>query len=116
MRGLGFTFLATFLLLATLQEASANGVQPLSKIAIHRTILAVNDKAYVKAFPAILGLKGQNSEWVTLEYTSPNPSNDDWIGVFSPANFSALTCTSAGSMAFPPFLCTAPIKYQYGGH
>lgn len=31
--------------------------------------------------------QGQNSDWLTVEYNSPNPSVDDWIGVFSPSNF-----------------------------
>lgn len=26
-------------------------------------------------------------DWITVEYKSTNPSIDDWIGVFSPANF-----------------------------
>lgn len=32
-------------------------------------------------------LQGQSTEWVTVKYRHPDPSNDDWIGVFSPANF-----------------------------
>lgn len=32
-------------------------------------------------------LQGQSSEWVMLEYSHPNPTQDDWIGVFSPAKF-----------------------------
>ncbi|KAI3976694.1 hypothetical protein MKX01_008552, partial [Papaver californicum] len=32
--------------------------------------------------------EGENTQWVTVNFSSPNPSNDDWIGVFSPANFS----------------------------
>ncbi|KAJ8774627.1 hypothetical protein K2173_017073 [Erythroxylum novogranatense] len=115
MGGLRLIF-AIVLVVATLRDASSHGVQPLSKIAVHRTIFALNDKAYVKASPTILGLHGQNSEWVMLEYHSPNPSNDDWIGVFSPANFSASTCTPTGSRVSPPFLCTAPIKYQYANY
>ncbi|CAN1314121.1 Probable inactive purple acid phosphatase 1 [Linum perenne] len=99
------------LLLASLQEAASHGDHPLARIAIHETRFALEDSAAsIKASPAVLGLQGKNSEWVTLRFTSANPSNDDWIGVFSPANFSAATCDSEGSMAGPPFLCTAPIK------
>ncbi|OAY50129.1 probable inactive purple acid phosphatase 1 [Manihot esculenta] len=118
MRGLGVIFTAIAVVLAILQEASSHGIQPLSRISVHTTTFALNDNAYVKASPAILGLKGQNTEWVTLEYASPNASNADWIGVFSPANFSASTCNpeSPNSRVFPPLLCTAPIKYQYANY
>lgn len=90
------------------------GEQPLSRIAVERVVLAVNDAAYVKASPLVLGhkvklgsssllshhrscglagksicgsLQGENSEWADVEFFHPNPSDDDWIGVFSPANF-----------------------------
>lgn len=32
-------------------------------------------------------LQGEDNEWVTVEVESPEPTNDDWVGVFSPANF-----------------------------
>lgn len=92
------------------------GEQPLSRIAIHRTVLAVDGSATVKASPLVLGLKGQSSEWVTLEYSHPNPSSDDWIGVFSPANFSASICEPQNEREFQPVLCTAPIKYQFASY
>jgi len=92
------------------------GEQPLSRIAVERVVLAVNDAAHVKASPLVLGhkvssssllattlvrkwirgsltdccvvaLQGENSEWVDVEFFHPNPSGDDWIGVFSPSNF-----------------------------
>ncbi|KAJ4781252.1 Purple acid phosphatase [Rhynchospora pubera] len=87
--------------------------QPLSKISIQNTISALHDSAYVKASPLVLGLKGQTSEWVTVEYYYPNPTKDDFIGVFSPSNFSAEICESENERQFPPLLCTAPIKYQF---
>ncbi|KAJ6720866.1 PURPLE ACID PHOSPHATASE-RELATED [Salix viminalis] len=117
MRGLELVFFAILLVLATLQVAISHGEQPLSRIAVHNTRLRLSENADIRASPSILGLKGQNSEWVTLEYASPNPSNDDWIGVFSPADFSASTCNpDEGSKQSPPFLCTAPIKYQYANY
>ncbi|XP_061985559.1 probable inactive purple acid phosphatase 1 isoform X2 [Populus nigra] len=126
MRGLGLVFFAFFLVLATLlQVTTSHGEQPLSRIVVQNTELHLSENAYVKASPSILGLKGQNFEWVTLEYASPNPLIDDWIGVFSPADFSAYflsissasTCTpDDGSKLAPPFLCTAPIKYQYANY
>ncbi|WVZ02918.1 hypothetical protein V8G54_023724 [Vigna mungo] len=66
-----------------------------------------------KATPNVLGLTGQNTEWVTLQYNNPKPTVEDWIGVFSPANFSASTCPAENRGVDPPLLCSAPIKYQY---
>lgn len=31
--------------------------------------------------------QGEDTEWVVVEYENAEPSNDDWIGVFSPAKF-----------------------------
>ncbi|CAN4085770.1 unnamed protein product [Withania somnifera] len=61
-------------------------------------------------------LQGQNKEWVFLEYSISNPSVHDWIGVFSPGNFSASRCSPGNPRTFAPFLCTAPIKYQYANY
>ncbi|XP_031490345.1 probable inactive purple acid phosphatase 1 isoform X1 [Nymphaea colorata] len=97
-------------------QARVPGEQPLSNIAIHRTTLALHESAYIKAFPLVLGLKGENSGWVTLKFSQPNPSSDDWIGVFSPSNFSATTCEPENTKDKPPLLCTAPIKYQYANY
>ncbi|GLT72618.1 hypothetical protein SLA2020_445360, partial [Shorea laevis] len=116
MRGLNSISFAILFVLTTLQEAWSHGDQPLSKIAIHKASIALQDHAYVKASPTILGLKGQNTEWVLLEFSSPNPSIDDWIGVFSPANFSASTCPEENPRVYQPLLCSAPIKYQYANY
>ncbi|XAR65283.1 Phosphodiesterase I [Bertholletia excelsa] len=99
MRIFGFILLAFWCAITGLKEATSHGVRPLSRIAIHETVLAFDTLAY-----------GQNSDWVMLEYSSPKPSGDDWIAVFSPANFSASTSPPASFEFCPPFLCTAPIK------
>ncbi|GAB4840123.1 hypothetical protein Ancab_020884 [Ancistrocladus abbreviatus] len=88
MRVSGFILFSFLWAAATLEYASSHGDQPLSKVAIHNTKLSLNDKAYIKASPTLLGLRGTNREWVTVKNSYPNPSVDDWIGVFSPANFS----------------------------
>ena len=41
----------------------------------------------LRLMQVLLTVLEQTTEWVTLEYSSPKPSADDWIGVFSPANF-----------------------------
>ncbi|KAK4598799.1 hypothetical protein RGQ29_016025 [Quercus rubra] len=99
--------------LASLQEAMSHGVHPLSKIATHKTTYAFDDRAYVNVTPTVLGAKGETTVWVTVDFSSPTPSNDDWIAVFSPANFSAATCPKDNPYVLPPLLCTAPLKYKY---
>ncbi|WOL01450.1 putative inactive purple acid phosphatase 1 [Canna indica] len=106
-------------ILASLLSSDAcghSGDQPLSRIAVHKTVLALHDSAYVKVSPQVLGLQGQNIEWVTVDYYHPSASNDDWIGVFSPASFSSSICLPENSMESPPLLCTAPIKYQFANY
>ncbi|KAF3774233.1 putative inactive purple acid phosphatase 24 [Nymphaea thermarum] len=97
-------------------EARMSGEQPLSKIAIHKAMLALDESAHIKASPLVLGLKGENMEWVTLKFSYPNASVDDWIGVFSPSNFSAAICEPVNKRDQAPLLCTAPVKYQYANY
>lgn len=113
---------ATWLAVCAAAHTGGGGEQPLSRIAVERTVHAVDDAAHVKASPLVLGLtvspqcpppdsdgccltvsgswvpdsfgdlwtvmmQGDTSEWVDVEFFHPNPSDDDWIGVFSPANF-----------------------------
>ncbi|KAJ0105154.1 hypothetical protein Patl1_18270 [Pistacia atlantica] len=109
------------------------GEQPLSKIAIHKAVLALHDSAIVKAYPSVLGLKantprmcflddsnkddvvvGEDTQWVTVKLVSPNPSADDWVGVFSPAKFNSSTCPPVNDpKEQTPYICAAPIKYKY---
>ncbi|KAG2653542.1 hypothetical protein PVAP13_1NG460976, partial [Panicum virgatum] len=51
---------------------------------------------------------GEDTEWVTVKYGWTSPSVDDWIAVFSPADFISGTCPNPARD--PPLLCTAPIK------
>ncbi|KAK1268113.1 putative inactive purple acid phosphatase 1 [Acorus gramineus] len=112
MRLSWFLLLVTLLLsgLSNFGAAAHYGEQPLSRIAIEKATFALRASAYAFAFPTMLGLEGQNSEWITLEYSTPNPSDSDWIGVFSPANFSGSICQPENKRVSPPLLCTAPIK------
>ncbi|PRQ16989.1 putative phosphodiesterase I [Rosa chinensis] len=64
-----------------------DGVQPLSKIQIQRDVYKLHENASVTANPVLLGTKGEDSQWVTVEVGTPKPSEVDWLAVFSPANF-----------------------------
>ncbi|KAF4368171.1 hypothetical protein F8388_022804 [Cannabis sativa] len=117
MRKLEMKFFAIFLFtIVTLEMVSSHGDQPLSKVAIHQTVFALSEKAYIKASKSVLGLKEENMEWVVVKFSSPNPSNDDWIGVFSPAIFNASNCPAENPATHTPTLCTAPIKYQFANY
>lgn len=97
-------------------HAHANGFgdQPLSRIAIHNTVVSLHGGASVKASPSILGLQGEDTQWVTLDIDYPDPSADDWLGVFSPANFNSSTCPPVNDpKEQTPYICTAPIKYKF---
>ncbi|CAE5957401.1 unnamed protein product [Arabidopsis arenosa] len=104
------------LALGTIQEGKSHRDQPLSGIAIHRTLFDLNEQAYIKASPTVLGSDGQHSQWVLVEYSSPHPSDDDWIGVFSPGDFNASICPAEIKYVDPPLLCSAPIKFQYANY
>ncbi|EFH69032.1 hypothetical protein ARALYDRAFT_888748 [Arabidopsis lyrata subsp. lyrata] len=81
-----------------------------------RTLFDLNEQAYIKASPTVLGSDGQHMEWVLVEYSSPYPSDDDWIGVFSPGDFNASICPAEIKYVDPPLLCSAPIKFQYANY
>ncbi|XP_022736057.1 probable inactive purple acid phosphatase 27 isoform X1 [Durio zibethinus] len=98
---------------AVAHAGNGDGVQPLSKIAIHKAVYALHENASVKAHPLVLGVKGGDSDWVTVEVECPKPSEDDWVAVFSPANFNSSTCPPTEDMQQFPYICSAPIKYKY---
>ncbi|KAF8739185.1 hypothetical protein HU200_013905 [Digitaria exilis] len=109
---------ALVMLLAAVAAAAAGspeqGFQPLSKIAIHKTTVEMQPSAYVRPTPSLLGEQGQDTEWVKVKYGRTTPSVDDWIAVFSPADFnSSVLCPNSGE---DPKLCTAPIKFQYANY
>ncbi|KAF8653814.1 hypothetical protein HU200_061937 [Digitaria exilis] len=118
-RDAGTAAAALVLLLAAVVATAAagspeQGFQPLSKIAIHKTVVEMQPSAYVRATPSLLGEQGQDTEWVKVKYGRTTPSVDDWIAVFSPADFnSSVLCPNSGE---DPKLCTAPIKFQYANY
>ncbi|KAM0836044.1 hypothetical protein ACQ4PT_062558 [Festuca glaucescens] len=117
MRGGGLLFLALALALAACGVAG-HGVHPLSRIAVHRARVALDASAAVRASPKLLGSRGEDTHWVTVDFAVPHASDDDWIGVFSPSEFNASTCPdSKRSGQIPgPEICSAPIKYQLANY
>ncbi|KAM4115580.1 hypothetical protein ACJW30_04G160300 [Castanea mollissima] len=90
------------------------GEQPLSKIAIHRALYALHENASIKVEPVLLGTKGEDSQWVTVELEHPEPSQDDWVAVFSPANFNSSSCPDDDEpRQQAPYICSAPLKYKF---
>ncbi|KAI4341343.1 hypothetical protein MLD38_026077 [Melastoma candidum] len=91
------------------------GDQPLSKIAVHKaTVNLRSSSSSITAHPLLLGLQGEDTEWVTVLLHSSNPSSDDWVGVFSPSKFIGSTCFEANDTKDqPPYICSAPIKYKF---
>lgn len=93
--------------------SAAGGEQPLAKIAIHDAVFALHENASVRAHPLVLGLEGEDTEWVVVDFESPAPAEDDWVAVFSPANFNSSTCPPIDPRQHAPFICSAPIKYKF---
>ncbi|EPS73863.1 hypothetical protein M569_00891, partial [Genlisea aurea] len=92
------------------------GDQPLSKIAVHRATISHGISASIKASPSVIGIEGENTASVLAQYENDHPSNDDWIGVFSPAEFNGSVCGEENYRETPPLICTAPIKYQFANY
>ncbi|KAI4988855.1 hypothetical protein ZWY2020_036172 [Hordeum vulgare] len=97
-------------------RADGHGAHPLSRIAIHRARVALDASAAVRASPDLLGSRGEDTAWVTVEFKIPRASDGDWIGVFSPSNFNASTCPGSHGSGPGPAICSAPIKYQFANY
>ncbi|KAE8705205.1 putative inactive purple acid phosphatase 27 [Hibiscus syriacus] len=90
------------------------GDQPLAKINILKTIAVFRESASISAQPLFLGLKGEDTQWITVNFMNPMPTLDDWVGVFSPAKFDPSTCPPMNDKKEQlPYICSAPIKYKY---
>ncbi|CAI9280523.1 unnamed protein product [Lactuca saligna] len=93
--------------------------QPLAKIAIHKAVNALQESACITANPLLMGCQGEDTEWVNVEVKTSEPSEGDWVGVFSPANFNSSDCYAESSNELQdngPYICTAPIKYMFANH
>ncbi|XP_076897364.1 uncharacterized protein LOC143550630 [Bidens hawaiensis] len=51
------------------------GEQPLAKIAIHKAVIALHKSASIHATPFLLGSKGEDTEWVNVNFEYPEPTN-----------------------------------------
>ncbi|KAF3436885.1 hypothetical protein FNV43_RR19638 [Rhamnella rubrinervis] len=102
-----------------LASARLNGYQehPLSKIAFHKATFGIRDSASIRARPSVIGKKGEDTDWVTVILKNNEPSVDDWIGVFSPANFNSSFCKPVDEPKNQkPYICSSPIKFQYANY
>ncbi|KAF4395110.1 hypothetical protein G4B88_017980 [Cannabis sativa] len=98
--------------------------QPLSKINILKTQLDFQGTASISAKPLQLYQKGRmevelEAEWITVTVKNSKPSNDDWVGVFSPGKFDSSSCPPKGpedQELESPYICSAPIKFQYANY
>ncbi|KAK7346593.1 hypothetical protein VNO80_21116 [Phaseolus coccineus] len=91
------------------------GDQPLAKIAIHKAIVSLHTGASITAAPSLLGTKGEDTQWVTVDIDYPDPSAaDDWVGVFSPAKLNSSTCPPVSNPKEEiPYICSAPVKFKF---
>lgn len=62
--------LAILLVLATLQNASSHGEQPLSRISIHKATFALHELAYIQASPTVLGLRVSLPRFISFSILS----------------------------------------------
>nr|XP_011463269.1 PREDICTED: nucleotide pyrophosphatase/phosphodiesterase-like [Fragaria vesca subsp. vesca] len=101
-----------------LHAGGGDGVQPLSKIQILRAVSQLHENASVSAYPVLLGAKGEDFGWVTVTVSCPNPAQDDWVAVFSPADFNGSTCPNNEDVNkyYEPYICTSPIKYKFANY
>ncbi|KAL9996408.1 putative phosphodiesterase I [Helianthus debilis subsp. tardiflorus] len=91
--------------------------QPLAKIDILKAVIALHESASIRANPFLLGSKGEDTEWINVNLEYPRPTNDDWVGVFSPAKFNSSDCyPETGTRQEASYICTSPIKYKYANH
>ncbi|XBI82468.1 hypothetical protein VPH35_091150 [Triticum aestivum] len=100
----------------TVEDSAPDNIQPLSTLNLAAAQVAMDSASAIHASPDVLGKDGEDSAWVTVNFTTPSPSSDHWIGLFSPADFSSGIGSAkvAGEGDAPAGLPVAPIKYKLG--
>ncbi|XP_076891783.1 putative inactive purple acid phosphatase 27 [Bidens hawaiensis] len=94
---------------------SLTNKQPLANIAIHKAVIDIQESASITIESRQHTC--EDTLQITVRVVSAEPSNDDWVGVFSPANFNASDCFNESDDFIhwqeAPYLCTAPLKYKF---
>uniref|UniRef100_J3MYZ8 Purple acid phosphatase n=1 Tax=Oryza brachyantha TaxID=4533 RepID=J3MYZ8_ORYBR len=122
---------AAFLLLAANAAAAVtvegsttpepDNIQPLSTLKIDAARVMMDAGSVIHASPELLGADGEDSAWVAVNFTTPAPTADHWIALFSPANFDLIMggnqsdarISAEGDDEAPAGLPMAPIKYKF---
>ncbi|RLN32938.1 putative inactive purple acid phosphatase 27 [Panicum miliaceum] len=100
-------------------DSTSDNIQPLSTLRLQATQVEMDSGAVIHASPDVLGKNGEDSAWVTVNFTAPAPSAGHWVALFSPADFGlsvgagAGTNAAAGGEGPAAGLPTAPIKYMF---
>ncbi|GJN33524.1 hypothetical protein PR202_gb22135 [Eleusine coracana subsp. coracana] len=106
------------------EDATPDNIQPLATLKMQAARFAMDSAAVIHASPAVLGMNGEDSAWVTVNFTAPAPSAGHWVALFSPADFGSLSvgggasasasaAAAAGEGGPAAGLPTAPIKYMF---
>ncbi|RCV12393.1 hypothetical protein SETIT_2G266200v2 [Setaria italica] len=69
------------------EDAATDNIQPLSTLKMQAARVAMDSGAAIHASPDVLGQNGEDSAWVTVNFTAPAPSAGHWVALFSPADF-----------------------------
>uniref|UniRef100_A0A0D9XFE3 Purple acid phosphatase n=1 Tax=Leersia perrieri TaxID=77586 RepID=A0A0D9XFE3_9ORYZ len=97
-------------------------IQPLSTLNMAAARVMMDAGSVIHASPELLGANGEDSAWVTVNFTTPAPTDGHWIALFSPANLdlimggkqsSSSKINAAGEDEAPTGLPMAPIKYKF---
>ncbi|KAL3684842.1 hypothetical protein R1sor_002864 [Riccia sorocarpa] len=117
----GWMWFILFLALFARQSSQFHAMeQPLARIDLDRSRIMLDITVSIRASPEVLGFQNEGAEDVRVTFTRPSGAEEtDWIGVFSPSDFSASTCTEPPGQPDKdqfPKLCTAPVKYKYANY
>uniref|UniRef100_A0A0E0M336 Purple acid phosphatase n=1 Tax=Oryza punctata TaxID=4537 RepID=A0A0E0M336_ORYPU len=102
-------------------STTLDNIQPLSTLNMAAARVTMDAGSVIHASPELLGTNGEDSAWVTVNFTTPAPTDGHWIALFSPADFdlimggkqSTSRINAAGEDEAPAGLPVAPIKYKF---